>query len=77
MAPLTFGAHVPRYTALFNVMELPVTQVPVGLTPDGLPTGVQIVGAHGCDHLTIRVAQELATALGVDHGLVAPPAALH
>lgn len=66
-----------RYTALFNIMELPCTQVPVYLTPrDRLPVGVQVIGAHGRDHLTIRVAQELARALGVDRGLQPPPAAL-
>ena len=64
-----------RYTALFNALELPVTQVPMGLTPEGLPIGVQIVGAHGCDHVTIRAAQELARRLGVDHGLPEPPTA--
>jgi fatty acid amide hydrolase 2 len=58
------------YTAAFNVLEVPVTQVPLGLTADGLPLGVQVVGAPGCDHVTIRVAEALEDALG---GWVAPP----
>jgi fatty acid amide hydrolase 2 len=58
------------FTAIFNVMELPATQVPMGLNPRGLPLGVQVVGAHGNDHLTIRVAMELERRHG---GWVPPP----
>lgn len=43
------------YTGLFNVTEHPVTAAPTGLA-DGLPTGVQIVGRRGHDHLPISVA---------------------
>ncbi|MFT5587365.1 MAG: fatty acid amide hydrolase 2, partial [Cognaticolwellia sp.] len=45
------------YTALLNVMELPVTQVPLGLNAQGLPLGVQVGAAHGQDHLTVAVAK--------------------
>jgi fatty acid amide hydrolase 2 len=58
------------YTALINVLELPSTQVPLGLAGDGLPLGVQVIGIHGNDHLTIAVAQELEQAFG---GWVPPP----
>jgi len=52
------------YTAIFNVLELPVTQVPLGLNADGLPLGVQVVGAPGADHVTIAVALALEAAFG-------------
>jgi fatty acid amide hydrolase 2 len=52
------------YTAIFNVMELPVTQVPLGLNDEGLPIGVQVVGVHGNDHLTMAAALELERAFG-------------
>jgi fatty acid amide hydrolase 2 len=52
------------YTAIFNVLELPVTQVPLGIGKRGLPLGVQVVGAHGNDHLTIAVARELEKSFG-------------
>ena len=52
------------YTAIFNVLELPVTQVPLGLNAKGLPLGVQVVGIHGNDHTTIAVAMALEKALG-------------
>jgi fatty acid amide hydrolase 2 len=60
------------YTAIINVMELPATQVPLGLNGRGLPLGVQVVGVHGNDHVTIAVALELEKAFG---GWV-PPASL-
>ena len=58
------------YTAVFNVLELPVTAAPLGLNADGLPLGVQIAASHGNDHLTIAVAGELERAFG---GWVPPP----
>ena len=58
------------YTAVFNVLELPVTAAPLGLDAAGIPLGVQIAGAHGNDHLTIAVALELERAFG---GWVPPP----
>ncbi|MBD90010.1 MAG: amidase [Deltaproteobacteria bacterium] len=52
------------YTAIFNVLELPVTQVPLGLDAAGLPLGVQVAGCHGRDHVTIAAALALEEALG-------------
>lgn len=52
------------YTAILNVLELPVTQVPLGLDARGLPLGVQVASIHGHDHMTIAVALELERAFG-------------
>ena len=52
------------YTAVFNALELPVTQVPLGLNRKGLPLGVQVVGAPGQDHVTIAVALALEKVFG-------------
>ena len=52
------------YTAIWNAMELPVTQVPLGLNAQGLPLGVQVVGAPGADHVCVAVAMELERAFG-------------
>src|SRR6185312_260783 len=35
------------YTAILNIMELPVTQVPLGLDGAGVPLGVQVASAPG------------------------------
>jgi len=52
------------YTAILNVMEIPVTQTPLGLDRDGIPLGVQVAATHGNDHLTVAVALELEKAFG-------------
>jgi len=53
------------YTAFFNTLELPVTQVPLGLSHEThLPLGVQVVGAHGHDHITISIAMALEKRFG-------------
>jgi len=52
------------YTAILNVMELPATQVPMGLDRRGLPLGVQVAGNHGQDHVTIAVALALEEEFG-------------
>jgi fatty acid amide hydrolase 2 len=52
------------YTAIFNVMLLPVTVAPLGLDGEGLPLGVQIAAVEGNDHLTVAVAQALEEAFG-------------
>eukprot|EP00475_Leptophrys_vorax_P009400 TRINITY_DN16245_c0_g1_i1.p1 TRINITY_DN16245_c0_g1~~TRINITY_DN16245_c0_g1_i1.p1 ORF type:complete len:457 (+),score=111.81 TRINITY_DN16245_c0_g1_i1:111-1481(+) len=51
---LPFNFH---YTGIFNVLELPATQVSIGLNDKGLPLGFQIVSARHNDHLTIAVAK--------------------
>lgn len=58
------------YTAIFNIAELPVTQVPLGLNERGLPLGVQVVSSRGNDHRTIAVARELEKVFG---GWTMPP----
>ena len=58
------------HTCIFNVMEVPVTSVPMGLDARGLPVGVQVAGGMGCDHVTIAVALELEKRTG---GWVPPP----
>jgi fatty acid amide hydrolase 2 len=52
------------YTAIFNTLELPVTQVPLGLNGHGLPVGIQVVASHGNDHLTVAAAIALERMLG-------------
>jgi fatty acid amide hydrolase 2 len=61
------------YTAILNVMELPSTQVPLGLDARGVPLGVQVVAGPGRDHLSIAVALSLERAFG---GWVPPPGML-
>ncbi|XP_029038887.1 fatty-acid amide hydrolase 2-like [Osmia bicornis bicornis] len=57
--PFNFG-----YWCLFNILKFPVCQVPLGLSKDGLPIGIQVVAAPYNDHMCIAVAQELEKAFG-------------
>ncbi|XP_027237585.1 fatty-acid amide hydrolase 2-A isoform X2 [Penaeus vannamei] len=52
------------YTAIINVLLFPSTQCPLGLGSEGLPLGIQVVGNHYKDHLTLAVAGELEKAFG-------------
>lgn len=52
------------------VAHLPATVVPVGVTRDGLPVGLQIIGPHLGDRTTIAVAGMIEALLG---GFKAPP----
>lgn len=49
---------------------LPVTTAPTGVTPHGLPIGMQIVGAYLEDKTTIEFARLLDTITG---GCKTPP----
>jgi fatty acid amide hydrolase 2 len=52
------------FMGILNILELPVTQVPLGLDEEGLPLGVQVASVPGNDHVTIAVALELERAFG-------------
>ncbi|XP_044161846.1 fatty-acid amide hydrolase 2 [Bufo gargarizans] len=51
------------YTGIFNVLGLPVTQCPLGLSEAGLPLGIQIISSPHNDHLTLALAQHLEKSL--------------
>ena len=44
------------YTYIANLTGAPAISVPAGLTPDGLPVGLQIVGRHLADATVLRLA---------------------
>ena len=52
------------WIALASMAHLPATAAPVGLTPGGLPVGIQIVGPQYEDRTTIDFACRLAEVLG-------------
>ena len=66
LTPFHFG-----FTALFNVTEHPVSQVPVGLSK-GLPIGVQVVAPHGRDDLALAASALIEASTG---GWLRPPLA--
>jgi fatty acid amide hydrolase 2 len=54
----------PAHTAIFNVMESPVTCLPLSWSEKNLPISIQIVGAPGQDHLTVAAAAALESDFG-------------
>jgi amidase len=59
------------WAGLASLSYLPATAAPIGLTIDGLPVGLQIIGPEGEDPTTIEFARLLAAEIG---GFVPPPA---
>jgi len=58
------------WTALASVAYLPSTVFPTGPAPDGLPIGLQAIGAEFADRTTIEFAQLMAREIG---GFRPPP----
>jgi amidase len=52
------GRGVP-YTPTWNVTGQPALSVPAGMTPDGLPLAVQLIGPPGSEQLLLSVAVQL------------------
>ncbi len=58
------------WPGIIGVGQLPSTAAPAGLTADGLPVGVQVVGPYLEDRTTLRFAELMADAVG---GYTPPP----
>ncbi|HEY5143207.1 MAG TPA: amidase [Solirubrobacteraceae bacterium] len=77
MRTVTVNGEARSYLDLFSWIApatgslLPATSAPVGLTADGLPVGIQIVGPHLEDRTPIAFAKAIAEVAG---GFTAPPA---
>ena len=52
------------YTGVINALGFPATAVPMGLSADGLPLGLQVVAAEDQDHLCLSVARMLEIGFG-------------
>ncbi|MFK7944255.1 MAG: amidase [Paracoccaceae bacterium] len=57
------------YTRVSNYLGLAALSVPIGMTPGGLPTSLQIIVRHLDDPLALRIGQAFETA----RGRFAPP----
>jgi amidase len=52
------------FTTVFNVTGSPVVVIPLGLTEEGLPIGIQVVGRRWHDMELLSVAEKLAEVAG-------------
>ncbi|MBZ9707719.1 amidase [Mesorhizobium sp. ESP7-2] len=69
------GVETPYWAALshacrFNLTGHPVAVIPIGLDPEGLPIGVQLVGRRHADLRLLAIARALAR---LTDGFVRPP----
>lgn len=67
--PAPYGNQL-FWAGLATMPYLPATAAPAGLARDGLPSGLQIIGAFGRDRTTIAVAKWLEPVIG---GFRRPP----
>ena len=58
MRAIPFGT----FTAGFNTTGQPAISLPLHLTDDGLPVGVQLVAAYGREDVLLRVAAQIEQA---------------
>jgi amidase len=61
-ANLVVNARYAPYAAPWNLSGLPAIVVPVGVSPDGLPLGVQVVGPPSSERLLLAIAGQLEQA---------------
>ena len=52
------------WASLATLPFLPATAAPIGLTADGLPVGIQIIGREGDDLTAVEFARLLAAETG-------------
>ncbi|MFO0761489.1 MAG: amidase [Byssovorax sp.] len=57
------AAELGAFTALFNVSGQPAASVPAGLSPEGLPIGVQLAGRPFAEGTVLAVARQLEVAM--------------
>jgi len=57
------AAEIGAFTALFNITGQPAASVPVGLTSEGLPIGVQLAGKPLSEGTVLSVARQIETAM--------------
>lgn len=75
-APMANYVHWAGLTSALTVVGHPVTALPCGLDPTGMPFGIQVVGPNHGDRFTLGVAHALEQLFSADRELRRPVPAL-
>ena len=62
LAPIVRATPFAVFTAGFNTTGQPAISLPLHVTADGLPVGVQLVGAFGREDVLLRIAAQIEEA---------------
>ncbi|GEO87110.1 MULTISPECIES: amidase [Alphaproteobacteria] len=68
-APKGMATGDPIFNRLWSVLQVPLICLPVTKGPQGMPVGVQLVGARGSDHRLVSAALFLETAIAAKRGI--------
>lgn len=66
LSPLEYYA-LDLFTVAMNLAGIPACSVPAGLATNGLPLGIQVVGARFDDMRVLQLAKHIEAAAGVDN----------
>ena len=66
LSPLEYYA-LDLFTVAMNLAGVPACSVPCGLASNGLPLGMQVVGARFDDMRVLQLAKHIETAAGIDN----------
>ena len=66
LSPLEYYA-LDLFTVAMNLAGIPACSVPAGLATNGLPLGIQVVGARFDDMRVLQLAKHIETAAGIDN----------
>ncbi len=66
LAPLEYYA-LDLFTVAMNLAGIPACSVPAGLAQNGLPLGIQVVGARFDDMRVLQLAKHIETAAAIDN----------
>ncbi len=67
-APPTLSTTgTPEFQAPWSCAGLPVVSMPCGLSEEGMPAAVQLIGPYNQDHRLLSIARWCETAIGFDH----------